>query len=169
METKIEYVGMGTKPDPEKFEIVDGQVIGNFTILLVKYDGCLTFNGEKLILYKGVYTTSKTLDPHFFENHPVIARFIPTKLGWALAKLCALSLSDESSIKFDDNIPEPEYGDHMPIGDFMEMVKCGGFIDYDGHGYLATETKISNIMIVPSEMKIIQPPNWVTHVVWYNR
>lgn len=169
MNTKIEYVGMGTKPDPEKFEILDRLEIGKFTILLVKYDGCLTFNGEKLLLYDGIYTSSLTLDPHFFENHPIIARFAPTQLGWALAKTCALSLNDESSIEFNKNIPEPEHGDHIPIEDFIDMARWGGFIDYDGHGYLATETLVSNVLVFPSEMKIIQPPKWATHIVWYNR
>jgi hypothetical protein len=68
--------------------------------------------------------------------------------------------------------PIPDYGDHMTWDDFVGAVRTGGFIDYDGHGNLATATECSDKNIVPSQ--ITRPsgynkPSWVTHVVWYNK
>jgi hypothetical protein len=68
--------------------------------------------------------------------------------------------------------PIPDYGDHMTWEDFVSAVKTGGFIDYDGHGNLATATECSDKNIVPSQ--ITRPsgykkPAWCSHVVWYNR
>jgi len=68
--------------------------------------------------------------------------------------------------------PIPDYGDHMTWEDFVSAVKTGGFIDYDGHGNLATATECSDKNIVPSQ--ITRPsgfnkPSWCSHVVWYNR
>ena len=76
----------------------------------------------------------------------------------------------EDSIKFT---PVPPYGDHMKILEFFECVQGGGFIDYDGIGYWATLTQISNISIRPSvithdHVEFYQP-SWATHVVWFNR
>jgi hypothetical protein len=46
--------------------------------------------------------------------------------------------------------PIPDYGDLMTIDDFLEAVRHGAFIDYDGHGNYATETQISEKRIKPS-------------------
>lgn len=87
---KIEYVGMGTKPDPFKFTIVQKEIINGHSIVLAVYDGCVTFRGEKLMLIKGIVENPATLDPHFIEDHPVIARFKPTEQGWKMARVCAM-------------------------------------------------------------------------------
>ena len=64
----------------------------------------------------------------------------------------------------------PTYGDHMSYDKWILCVKAGGFVDYDGHGYLATETEMSNVQIWPS---LIKKANFnslgFTHVVWFNR
>jgi hypothetical protein len=65
--------------------------------------------------------------------------------------------------------PIPDYGDHMTWEHFVECVESGGFIDYDGHGDLATATECSNITISPSRVQSFKKPAWATHVVWYNR
>lgn len=58
--------------------------------------------------------------------------------------------------------------DHlMTWGEWLDNVRSGNFIDYDGHGYLATKTHMSDIRIVPSDLGIINYS--FTHVVWYNR
>lgn len=68
----------------------------------------------------------------------------------------------------------PDYGDPMPIDAWIECVRDGFFIDYDGHGYLATETQMSNVRIYPSDFA----KSWFlekagkgefTHVIWFNR
>lgn len=65
--------------------------------------------------------------------------------------------------------PLPSWGDLMTRQDFVETVECGGFIDYDGDGHLATETQCSDISICPSMVKSFKWPVWATHVVWYNK
>jgi hypothetical protein len=65
--------------------------------------------------------------------------------------------------------PIPEYGDHMTMKEWVDGVTSSCFIDYDGHGYLATEHSMSNIVIVPSDLVGWDIPKWWTHVVWFNR
>lgn len=84
---KIEKIGMGTKPDPYKFKIVRLEVVGENTVIMANYDGCTTYDGNKLMVLKGIHKEFETLDPHFIEDHPVLARFPPTDEGWELARL----------------------------------------------------------------------------------
>lgn len=63
----------------------------------------------------------------------------------------------------------PDYGDHMTLEEFRENVECGGFIDYDGFGHLATATQESDVRIYPSDLKTMKIDVKYTHVVWYNR
>jgi len=86
----VEKIGMGTKPDPFAFEILELEVVAGNTIILARYDGCTTFGGKKLMVLEGHgHEERASLDPHFIEGHPVIARFIPTENGHSLAQLCA--------------------------------------------------------------------------------
>ena len=65
--------------------------------------------------------------------------------------------------------PFPDYLDEddvMPIDVMATAVSGGWFIDYDGHGYYATEDGESNQSFSPSSFN---PPKWATHVSWYNR
>lgn len=76
-------------PNPIKFTILENKVINNKSILLVKYQGCTTFDGKKLLLLKRKWLGGNSLDPHLLGgNHVVIARFEPNKTGWKLAKAC---------------------------------------------------------------------------------
>lgn len=71
--------------------------------------------------------------------------------------------------------PITPLGAHMLMQDFLDDVENGGFIDYDGHGYLATATHESWIKVRPSTIvtvldQLIKDQNdSFTHVVWYNR
>ena len=62
-----------------------------------------------------------------------------------------------------------KYGDHMTLNDFIENVKSGGFIDYDGSGNYATETQMSNITIYPSDITAGVYRKDFTHVLWFNK
>ena len=89
----IEKIGMGTKPDPNNFTILCSSVVNGNTIIIARYHGCTTFDGRKLMVLKGRHHQRRqTLDPHFFEGHPVIGRFIPTVEGMKLAIVCAKNL-----------------------------------------------------------------------------
>ena len=72
-------------------------------------------------------------------------------------------------INFFELSPIPEYGDLMPKEEWIANCEAGGFIDYDGYGYLATEHSMSNIVIVPSDLLDQEISDWWTHVVWFNR
>ncbi len=63
----------------------------------------------------------------------------------------------------------PNYGENIPIARFDEAVKTHAFIDYDGHGYFATATQMSDILVKPSEWGGLKIPSWATHVMWFNR
>ena len=63
----------------------------------------------------------------------------------------------------------PDYGDLMPLKDWIDCVKCGGFNNYDGNGKLATETKMTNIKVKPSDVKDGKLETAFTHIVWFNR
>ena len=43
-------------------------------------------------------------------------------------------------------------GSHMTMEHFIDCCKDGGFIDYDGFGYYATETQQSNRTVQPSDV-----------------
>ena len=63
----------------------------------------------------------------------------------------------------------------MTIEDFIACCLEGGFIDYDGMGNWATATHVDDRgfekWIYPSQITngTITPPDWATHVLWYNR
>jgi len=63
----------------------------------------------------------------------------------------------------------PEYGDHMTIGQWIDQVLLGMFVNYDGHGKYATHDEMSDIIVVPSDVREGKIDfNW-THIVWFNK
>ncbi len=62
------------------------------------------------------------------------------------------------------------YGNLITIEQFLDNVDCGGFIDYDGFGYLSYENKESDIKICPSNCYLVLDlyANF-THINWYNK
>jgi hypothetical protein len=65
----------------------------------------------------------------------------------------------------------PDYGDHMKLSKFIEHCKSGTFIDYDGFGYYATETEMTDILIMPSHVtgKRKRVRKDYDYVMWFNR
>lgn len=57
----------------------------------------------------------------------------------------------------------------MPMGAFKQGVEYNCYTDYDGYGYYATESKISNIYIDFDEVLNDNYPSWATHVCWFNK
>jgi len=67
------------------------------------------------------------------------------------------------------NFEDITCGIHMTLEKWLETVRCGGFIDYDGSGELATADKVSGINIYPSQAENYIFPDWCTHIVWFNK
>lgn len=86
----IKQIAMGCKPDPFKFTINHYEVVNGNTIIIANYGG-LTFNGNKLMVLRGIHSKEQeSLDPHFLnEDYPVVARFQPTEKGLELARIIA--------------------------------------------------------------------------------
>jgi hypothetical protein len=58
--------------------------------------------------------------------------------------------------------------DVYTVEEFLNCVKTGLFIDYDGFGYpVKDKLADKSIMIKPS--KVFQIPDDATHIVWFNR
>jgi hypothetical protein len=82
-------------PQPNKFTVVKEEIHNGKSILLVKYEGCTTFDGHKLLLLKWKWDHREVLDPHLLgELHMVAARFEPNEKGWELARICASQIWD---------------------------------------------------------------------------
>jgi len=65
--------------------------------------------------------------------------------------------------------PIPEYGSWYTLEDFRKICLSGGFIDYDGNGNYSTEKEMSDIEIVPSDIKSGIYRKDFTHVIWFNK
>ena len=52
---------------------------------------------------------------------------------------------------------------------FKNYVLKGLFTSYDGDGYYATTTEISNLEINFKDIINNSIPKWCTHIVWYNK
>lgn len=79
-------------PSPSNWTLLKAAEFKNGYVLRVKYNGCTNFEGVKVMVYKGGYSHSRLLDPHFSDdtNSP-FARFRPTNEGWEAA--CDLARS----------------------------------------------------------------------------
>jgi len=88
---------VNANPDPSNYTIVRTTRIGKYTILKVRYNDCINYEGLKIMFWKtkdfNKMHSKKVLDPHFSEQVPsCIARFEPTKEGWDMALKLARSL-----------------------------------------------------------------------------
>jgi hypothetical protein len=63
----------------------------------------------------------------------------------------------------------PDYGDVMSLASFIENVKSGGFIDYDGSGEYIKDGMMSGITINPSDVKYGSIRKDFDTIVWFNR
>jgi len=62
-----------------------------------------------------------------------------------------------------------DFGSVMTLADFIENVKCGGFIDYDGYGHYVKDGKESDIEIYPSDVKKGNIRKDFDTIIWFNR
>jgi hypothetical protein len=63
----------------------------------------------------------------------------------------------------------PTYGDLMSIDDFVNACKDGWFIDYDGSGNYCVDGKMTNITIIPSDVKSNKYRKEFKEIIWFNR
>ena len=63
----------------------------------------------------------------------------------------------------------PDYGDVMSLKDFIAEVNAGNFIDYDGFGQYAKNNTMSDICIIPSDVKHNAIRKDFDTVVWFNK
>lgn len=81
------------EPHPEVFQVLECLEGSNFLYVVVKYPHCTNFDGEKVLVMKDTSKIDvllmKVLDPHFYEDNKIIARFKPDDEGKKLAKILA--------------------------------------------------------------------------------
>lgn len=65
--------------------------------------------------------------------------------------------------------PIPSYCDLIPLKEFVEIVRCGSFVDSDGSGYYATDQNVTDIPAVPSEIKDGTILHEYPFIAWFNK
>lgn len=86
------YAVQDSNPNPSHFLILSEELKGEYLILHVKYPDCTNFEGQKLMVFRGIASseellmhTKNKLDPHFSNSkYSPIARFAPTESSLAL-------------------------------------------------------------------------------------
>ncbi|HNW33204.1 MAG TPA: hypothetical protein PKL44_03110 [Candidatus Dojkabacteria bacterium] len=63
----------------------------------------------------------------------------------------------------------PKYGDMFTLEKFIEYCKAGCFTDYDGHGNYSDGKQLSDIEVVPSDVREGNIKKEWSHVLWFNR
>jgi hypothetical protein len=63
----------------------------------------------------------------------------------------------------------PDYGTLMPLDEFIDNVKSGGFIDYDGYGCYVNGDLMTDIEIYPSDIEKNKIRNEFDKIIWFNR
>ena len=93
-----------TSPNPNKFNFEYEIIWDNwkkstgYTLAIVNYSDCTTFDGRKLIIFKDDLPREE-FDPHFLEDGNVIARFRPDIKGINLAIIFLNALTLEQTGK----------------------------------------------------------------------
>lgn len=87
-------------PDPNRYSIKRVHKEGDYLIIKINYPDCTTFEGNKILVYKGCTIVNLVeqgqIDPHFSENKEFlspIARFRPDDEGWMMAETFVKSLT----------------------------------------------------------------------------
>lgn len=89
------YEPMFPNPNPNNYKIKQTKQVGKYVVAEIIYPDCTNYEGSKILVFENIMVAKlyevKSLDPHFCENGCLspVARFEPTKKGWALAiKMC---------------------------------------------------------------------------------
>jgi len=65
--------------------------------------------------------------------------------------------------------PIPDYGDVMFLNEFIDNVKNGGLINYDGYGLYIIDNQMTDIEIYPSDVRNNHIREGFDTIVWFNR
>lgn len=71
-------------PNPSRFTLLDYFEYGRYLVLILKYKDCTNFEGRKILVYKDINfdpNQAVEIDPHFFPESKLIARFRPDDSG----------------------------------------------------------------------------------------
>jgi len=103
-----------TKPDSEKYLVIDAQAVGNHVVLKVQYPNCAkcSYEGTKILVYLDVALVEvirwKRIDPHFASPRESrsgtdapspAARFPASDVGWQDALAYAKSKSRKVKVR----------------------------------------------------------------------
>lgn len=118
---------------------------------------------------KELEAARKAYDKKFFADNT--DRLWNAFIKWADPEIKLIGkLSREKRMMMPYTLDEiPEYADVMSLEDFIECVKSGGFIDYDGEGNYVLDGKETNISIFPSDVKHDAIRWEFDSVAWYNK
>jgi len=114
---------------------------------------------------KGAITT----EPYMFDkcqHHWIDMRLHGFESGECCCKCNTLRSGNFLDIAWRDT---PDYGDMIPLSDFIKTCKSFGFIDYDGDGVYAFIDKTSKKRVSPSDIMNGDIDYRFTHVLWFNR
>ncbi len=78
-----------------------------------------------------------------------------------------IEVGDETKEKAEKR-PVPDYGDLMPMEEFIECCECGGFINDDGSGNYS-DGKFVYGEVCPSDITGGNVKKEYSHVVWFNK
>lgn len=86
-------------PNPTKFEILFTKQHGDYLLAFIRFEGCTTFNGIKLLVYETSARelwSRKQIDPHFLDGpEDPIARFPANGAGRIAADAMMEKLAGE--------------------------------------------------------------------------
>jgi len=111
---------------------------------------------------RGTWEEFETAADNHFNK---ILTSIDKKINYHQKKATELKIAKKSL----DLRPIPSYGDHMTTEEFVDSVKSGLFIDYDGMGKYATDKYMTELNVIPSDVNAGLINNNYTHVVWFNK
>jgi len=93
---------------------------------------------------------------NWYKNNPTLKECIETEREYKLIQDYTLR-------------PQDDFGDLIPLEDFVEYCKKGFFSDYDGSGVYVTNSEQSDIYINPTDILADKYRKDFTHVKWYNK
>lgn len=77
-----------------------------------------------------------------------------------------LRATPADTVPYKDRLSD--YGDLMPVNEWLDCCEMGGFIDYDGFGYPVRDMReCPDLCLFPSMRHLV--PKDATHIIWFNR